>query len=100
MLSVRIVIHGRRPNLALETSSEAWADIACRTGRPGNRPRLTGRPVIAEALFMLMPAASLGFGCRDYRNHHQRGCEHGHCQKSDHKFAHAMEPAPAQYACR
>jgi hypothetical protein len=56
--------------------------------------------MIDEARFVLMPAASLGFGWCDHRNHHQRRREHGQCQKPDRKFAHAMKPALAQRVCR
>jgi hypothetical protein len=55
--SIRIVIHWRRPRLTIDASGDTWADV-CLTGRPGNRPRLTGRPGIADArallLFMLL----------------------------------------------
>ena len=106
--SIRIVIHWRRPRLTIDASGDARADV-CLTRRPGNRPRLTGRPRTADArtpmdmFFMLrcMPAAArLGLGWCDPRNHHQRRRVYGQCQKPDRNFAHAsLLKAPLMVHC-
>ncbi len=97
-LSIRILIEWRRPRPTLEASCDAWADSACPTGRPGNRPRLTGRPGLAEAralldllfvLLYMLAAARRGLGWCDHWNHHQGRRVYGQCRKPDRKFAHA-----------
>lgn len=94
-VSLRIVIHRRRPLRTLEASGAGRVWL---TGRPAHRPCLTGRPGNAEAmaplLLMLleMPAARFGLGWGDRRNQHQRRRGYRQCQQPDRKFAHAFLP--------
>ena len=95
--SVGIVIQRRRPNLAIEASRAAPADIAASKARPDHGPDLSGSPGIQARILSFvvhshMPAARPTLGCRDHADHPHRRRTYGQCQKPGRILAHEDLP--------
>jgi hypothetical protein len=103
-LPIRILVEGRRPDLAFEASPAARTDIASPTERRGCRADRSSCPGFLKAIWiearglpMMMLsdvlAARTGFGWR--KQSERRARRKGQDQETDHTTAHSRLPSSA-----